>query len=456
MVDSGDTIERFIVNTHNDDSNVKRSFTLNNYNEEQPTAFTAGLYKQLIGKNRQKSQFYNILLLTCFNMNTAHYCLPYLTASLGSVVAIGLVILSVILSSLTQKLILSFLTNYRSECNYSKVVETSLGSFMSYFVEVLSIIWYISLLITASMSVEQAIQLLFPVSFYTNNENLITIIVLIVLFFLYILLNRLNKPYVTDLYVFFCLSVHIISIVLSILNLSKKGYSTAAIEPIKGFNSRRMFDIINITAISSNNIVLNFWVHSKYSVSTSADNSSSIVNVSSVIIGVYYCIVCLLSSFTYESDSKISKFNLYETTIYDISNYEVAFIILNSVAFLIMINFFFKCIKEVVLRKEAAYYLNGKRYYLFFIPICIIALTLSYYIPDPYYIIVGTNSIIGVLLNYIIPVLICIKFSDQSINSFVNMTTIGIIYLLFCICLSSSYLNFSKIFNWGDFDQVDN
>lgn len=362
MVDSSETIERFIVNTHNEDTSLKRSFTLNNYNEEQPTAFTAGLYKQLIGKNRQKSQFYNILLLTCFNMNTAHYCLPYLTVSLGSVVAIGLVILSVILSSIAQKLILSFLTNFRSECNYSKVVETSLGSFMSYFVEVLAIIWYISLLITASMSVEQAIQLLFPSSFYSQNEKVITIVVLVVLFFLYIILNRINKPYITDLYVFFCFSVHIVSIILAVLNLSKRGSSVIkSVEPIKAFNSRKMFDVINITAISSNNIVLNFWVHSKYSVSTSADNSSSIVNISSVIIGVYYSVVCLLSSFTYSSEGKISKFSLYETTIYDISNYEIAFIVLNSIAFLIMINFFFKCIKEVVLRKEASYNLNGKR-----------------------------------------------------------------------------------------------
>ena len=67
-------------------------------NDESPVVFTSGLYNQLLGKDRQKSKFYNILLLAMFNMNIAQYTFPYLTKSLGIITMLIVCFISIVLS----------------------------------------------------------------------------------------------------------------------------------------------------------------------------------------------------------------------------------------------------------------------------------------------------------------------------------------------------------------------
>ena len=87
------------------------------------------------------------------------------------------------------------------------------------------------------------------------------------------------------------------------------------------------------------------------------------------------------------------------------------------------------------------------RYYIVFIPICLIALISSYFLKDPYYIIVGVNSLIGNLFNYVIPILICVKFLDEKRSIWV-ISIISISYLLYCTSLSSGFSNFTKLLDW--------
>ena len=339
------------------------------YTEDTPAAYTAGLYKQLIGKNRQKSHFYNTLLLACFNMNIAHFCFPYLTSNVGLFPMIALIIVSILISSFTQRFILSFLTNFKSECNYGRIVEISLGNFMAYVIEILAMIWYLSLMIVAALCLEQMVGSLFSKEFYLDNEAYIRICTLGGLFIIFVLLNSVNKPFVIDFYVFLCLLVQLVSIILALITMTKYIDSRGGtIEVVKIFKTRTIFDVINITTICSNTIVLNFWVHSKYQLSSSTDNSSSIVNISSIIVAIYYIIISVISAFTYVLDDNetFPKFILYRGATNRSSDdtircLELVYLLINSLSFLMMINFYFKCVKEVVLRKHLSVYFTGNR-----------------------------------------------------------------------------------------------
>lgn len=135
----------------------------------------------------------------------------------------------------------------------------------------------------------------------------------------------------------------------------------------KVYDPYRMFDILNLTAIGSNTIILSFWVHSKYQTKSSKDSSSSIVNISSVIVLVFYLIDIIIVSISFPNPSTVYRFNLYRDsteknyiTNDGIINIDKAYLVLNSVCFLFMLNFYFKCIKEVVLRKHLVMYFQGK------------------------------------------------------------------------------------------------
>lgn len=144
-------------------------------------------------------------------------------------------------------------------------------------------------------------------------------------------------------------------------------YDETPSNPISEVQSDAIFDTINITSISSNTILLSFWVHSKYQLSSITDSSSSIVNKSSGIMSLLYIVLIIIYSFTYNDPSNTAQFILYQTNESlhrqntTISRCNSALLIMNGISFLMMLNFYFICIKEVVLRKHHAQYFQGKK-----------------------------------------------------------------------------------------------
>lgn len=187
------------------------------FNDETPEAFTAGLYNQLLGKERQRSKTYNILLLTIFNMNLAQYTFPYLTIKVGVITMAVCVLLSMGYSFIIQKFILDFLTSYKSECNYGKVVESNLGNFSAYLIEIFSLIWFFTLMLICCNTLESAISFAIDYQYYIDNENLCLIIISVIIFFLFFTMNLINKSYVIDFYVFVCILCQLVSFIVSYL-----------------------------------------------------------------------------------------------------------------------------------------------------------------------------------------------------------------------------------------------
>lgn len=347
------------------DENFKFPTHHSSFSEDHlPMTFTNGLYKQLLGKNRQKSKFYNILLLSCFNINISHFCFPYFSNKIGIIPSIILIIVSTFISSLTQKKILSFLTNYKSECNYSKVVQTTLGEYVSILVEVFVGIWFLSILLLSSLSL-----LSFFIMFFDNKVSdeymvYIKIVSLLIVFILYTVFNIIDKSVIIDFLVFICIFIQILSLVIQIIFCAE--YKTSVVIVNKSPSITDYLDIINITTIYSNTITLNFWVHSKYSLSNSTDNSSSIVNISSIIVLAYYIISFVLSGLT-ELGQEIPFFillnskSLYQNRGNFLFYTGIVYQFINSVSLFLMVNFYFRCIREVVFRKNLAVYFYGKK-----------------------------------------------------------------------------------------------
>lgn len=132
-------IER--TNTMNKSKSVYNSkFFHVNENSNEPK-----LYDQLIGKNRQKSYLYNILVLMCFNINIAHFCFPYITSKCGIVLTFIVIIISGLFSYVLQKSLVHYISHERNDvnkCNYAGIIENNFGSVCASFLEIAVLIWY--------------------------------------------------------------------------------------------------------------------------------------------------------------------------------------------------------------------------------------------------------------------------------------------------------------------------
>ena len=102
------------------------------------------LYQQLIGKNRQKSYFYNIIVLVTFNINMAHFCFPYITNHNGLLLTLLTLILCAVFSYICQTALVRYISHNRdlTQCNYAVIIENNFGTFFAQLLEFLVMIWY--------------------------------------------------------------------------------------------------------------------------------------------------------------------------------------------------------------------------------------------------------------------------------------------------------------------------
>ena len=136
--------------------------------------------------------------------------------------------------------------------------------------------------------------------------------------------------------------------------------------PVIAFNEKAL-EVINIIAIGSNTIILSFWVHSKYYFVDYKDNSSSIPKRSSIIVATTYVMLIIITGFRKWGTKIITKMiilrdpNLVFFQSPKLQIITNIFQFINSISFLLMVNFYFMAIKEVTLRKEIANYFKGKK-----------------------------------------------------------------------------------------------
>jgi hypothetical protein len=118
---------------------------------------------------------------------------------------------------------------------------------------------------------------------------------------------------------------------------------------------------------SEKSIILCFWVHSKYYFQDSKDKSSSIVVRSSFIITLYYVILIILGFFRFKQfePDNVSRFILFKDRYFFELNRKLHLVdsiykFVNSLSYLLMVNFYFMVIKEVILRKHVGKYFKDQ------------------------------------------------------------------------------------------------
>jgi len=102
------------------------------------------LYDQLVGKDRQKSFSYNVLVMIFFNINMAHFCFPYITNKCGLGLTLLILLVCTIYSYVVQSSLIRYLSRNReyTESNYSNIIQSNFGEFCASFYETLIFIWY--------------------------------------------------------------------------------------------------------------------------------------------------------------------------------------------------------------------------------------------------------------------------------------------------------------------------
>lgn len=184
------------------------------------------LYQKLIGEERQKSYCYNIIVLTFFNINIAHFCFPYITNRCGLLLTILILLLCGLFSYLVQNALVTFVTHNRelTQCNYAVVIENQFGGFCASFLEFLTLIWYgmiILICVTTSNTIIYN-PLVKHLTFFlleaevAKHNNISHILYYIIIVMSLVILNRIDSPKIIDFNVFFSFVVHIISFIVII------------------------------------------------------------------------------------------------------------------------------------------------------------------------------------------------------------------------------------------------
>lgn len=121
----------------------------NDSNTRNNTIEEPKLFQQLISKDRQKSLFYNVIVLAFFNINIAHFCFSYLADKIGIIFIFLILILTGFYSYWIQGMLIRHISHNKESDNlsYAKIVENNFSYLSGTILEVSIFIWY-SLLLT--------------------------------------------------------------------------------------------------------------------------------------------------------------------------------------------------------------------------------------------------------------------------------------------------------------------
>lgn len=120
-----------------------------NMNNRSNYPFTSKLLDQLSRKRKERSSFYNFLLLTTFNLNISHFCFPYLLNHIGICQLIIILIICGFFSYLVHSGLIDFVSSNReiSNLNYADLIEFHFGNFLAWVTEIGMILWLMYLMV---------------------------------------------------------------------------------------------------------------------------------------------------------------------------------------------------------------------------------------------------------------------------------------------------------------------
>jgi hypothetical protein len=112
--------------------------------------FEPKLVDQLVIKDRQRSGFFNIIVLAFFNINTYHFCFPYVTNKVGILLTLIILFICGIYSYTVQSSLIKYISksSESTDTSFAGIIHNHFGKCCSVFYEILLILWYCIITIT--------------------------------------------------------------------------------------------------------------------------------------------------------------------------------------------------------------------------------------------------------------------------------------------------------------------
>lgn len=441
------------------------TFIITNNNEYKSSQIFNKLKRDI-----KESYFnYNTMILIVFNLNIAQFCLPYMARTNGIfIVLITLIILMPISYRIQKDMLITLLENRNSEnCNFCKLVEEYINPLCASGIEILYIIWFCMLTLLNLKTFAQ----IFVYFFDLNYSNEIVVILLSALVITSILLNSKKNNLFSKLIPYTILGVQIITLIVSklleinIFNLIIQAYVIETIYRLIAFDiedndeivtmkfDSNLWDIISIVSACSNTIMIIFRIANNLEESLVV-KSNKLLKTSNIFVFSYYLIL-LVSIFFSNCKGKIyPRFYIYleKVTMSELMTdsfiiyLNLVWIILNVVGQLLILDTYFRVIRENILRpKTKEVFFSSTRFYistigLVFI-ISIFAIFWCILNFDAYIMVSSITGMLGVLVDYFFPVILYVKFLKKNILSFHVISRLITIYILCVICFGSFFDN---------------
>lgn len=213
-----------------------------------------------------------------------------------------------------------------------------------------------------------------------------------------------------------------------------------------------LWDVISIVSACSNCMLVFFRISNQLD-DKFVEKSSKMINSSNIIVFTYHFIMLFAIYISSRKGKVYSQFYLYleqvgmaEMTDKFVLWLNIIWVSLNIINQMLILDFYYRVIKENILRpviKER--FFKGKRY--IYTTFCIVFLVSVFEVIsfifnlNTYLIIISMTGMVGVLINYLFPLILFIKFSQRNILSAYVVFRLSMVYILAVICFSSFFNN---------------
>ena len=414
--------------------------------EEVPQLIERHLLDQYsIDKRGKAVLICNFFVFLTFNINYSHLCLGAVVNDIYLIPSICILIFMLLFSFLLQRKIDNYISKSKEKI-FCEILENNFGSVCSQLFEVLSIIWIGFYFIATFIIGKETVLFLFGED---NNEKLAIIIKCIYcvsFFFLIVLMNAIESTIWIDINIIISFFINFGIILMLIFYMIYEEKQSK--EEIKGkifkldiidWKDNKLSRAITIFTSCFNNVIIFFWLNKKFK------RSNMTVKKHRIFILLNYIFNFLFYSL-FIAKGILFSFNKQEYYLqFLINNHNrlsIPIIVFNIAYQILLMNFYIYIIKRVIVRSKQRKLFKQSRYYISCSAITLGLIVLTFWIKNPYTIIIVNNSTVGFIINFIIPSLLLVKKKLTFTNSFLLFGT----FILFAICLSCSYSIFLGLY----------
>ena len=414
--------------------------------EEVPQLIERHLLDQYsIDKRGKAVLICNFFVFLTFNINYSHLCLGAVVNDIYLIPSICILIFMLLFSFLLQRKIDNYISKSKEKI-FCEILENNFGSVCSQLFEVLSIIWIGFYFIATFIIGKETVLFLFGED---NNEKLAIIIKCIYcvsFFFLIVLMNAIESTIWIDINIIISFFINFGIILMLIFYMIYEEKQSK--EEIKGkifkldiidWKDNKLSRAITIFTSCFNNVIIFFWLNKKFK------RSNMTVKKHRIFILLNYIFNFLFYSL-FIAKGILFSFNKQEYYLqFLINNHNrlsIPIIVFNVAYQILLMNFYIYIIKRVIVRSKQQKLFKQSRYYISCSAITLGLIVLTFWIKNPYTIIIVNNSTVGFIINFIIPSLLLVKKKLTFTNSFLLFGT----FILFAICLSCSYSIFLGLY----------